>query len=181
MSTMLSLKGIDRTSKEAEIYSDNIWVGCGYIRGLDGGDFVNISAVAGEFKVDMKKLSVIFKYYKEDILSLYKNLSFEELEHLPREQWSKIRLGTVKQFDLNKYDIIWLRDFSKQLIKAIDENEDIPGIWKKISSQKHVGNVHDVLNEYEYKCYNAYGILKPLLALCEKALELNVDIEADYR
>jgi hypothetical protein len=177
MATTLYLQGVDRESKDAELYSNDILVGHGSISGPKGYMARYIAEIAEQHGIDAKRFMVIFRVYKMEVLTLYKNSTVMELEKLPREERSKIHLGTETEYEIKKKDIEWLREFSKELIEKIERGDNYEKIKKKAYSHKPNESIRDVLSDYEYKCFEVWGYLKPLLAICEKALELGVDIK----
>jgi hypothetical protein len=177
MAMDIMLEGIDVNSKEAEIYSDGFFVGQGHIFGPNSGTRKSIVNIAEKHKIDAKEFKVLFRDYKKEVLTRYKNYSVKEIENLPPVDRSKIKLGIECEFVLDTEDVIWLKDFSDKLIKSVETKDKYQQIVEKARKIKPFGNLHDALNDYEYDCYDALPSLRVLSAICEKALELGVNLK----
>jgi hypothetical protein len=177
MAMTIELEGIDSNSKEAEIYDYPILLGRGRVIGPNSDDRRSIVNVAERHGIDAKKFKVLFRDYKPEVLIQYKGCSVTEIERLPPRERANVMLGTVNEFVFNKNDIIWLREFSRRLTKEIVEKDDLRSITKKADTVKGGGNLHDVLTDYEYDVAEAESSLGVVLAICEKALELGVNLK----
>jgi hypothetical protein len=176
MAMIIELEAFDKNSKEAEIYDYPILIGSRQVVGPNSDDRRSIANVAERHGIDAKKFKVLFREYKPEVLAQYKDYSVKEIECLPPKERVKVMLGTVNEFVFNKQDIKWLRDFSKKLINEIAEKDDILGIIKKADAVKQGGNLHDVLTDDEYDTAEAESSLGGVLAICEKALDLGVNL-----
>jgi hypothetical protein len=176
MSTGLFLQGTDKKIKETEICVEGYIVGHGHVVGPKHQDRRHIAEIAEKHGMASKEFLVIFREYKKEVLSDYKNCTLEELDKLPRTEKNVIRRSEV-EFTLQQKEIKWLCDFTKKLIEEMEKKDNIDEINKKVLNLGPNGNLHDILTEYEYKCHNTWGYINLINSICEKALELGVNIE----
>ncbi len=164
MATSVKLYGIDRKRKECEIDISGTKFE-GWVYGPNTADREAISELAGRFGLDGRRFLMLFRQYPDDY---WRGLTSEEKSKLTRE-------SSVFIWELD--EVRWMRDFSREMIGKIEANADMKAIWEKRKNVPGGGNIHDYLNDFEYKCYDAWGSLHNVLAVCEKALELGVKIQ----
>jgi hypothetical protein len=172
MSNILELIDDNGKRVEVQIYPCGPF---GWACGHWSAQYRYIAEIAEKHKMDAKKFLVIFGYYKPVALTDYKDLTVKEIDNT-RDLRVKIFSGSSEDVIINKPDIEWLIDFSKRLMKEMEEKDNIKEIFRKAETVKGGGNLHDVLNDYEYKCDDAYPCLQGFIDIGKKALELGAKI-----
>lgn len=140
---------------------------------LDGSRIYSVSVKhVAEIADTLRKLGLetddflrIFRVYENDY---FKKLSSEEQTKLLRES---------SEFILELDEIKKLRDFCRKAIVKIEEAVNTEDIWKRMKQVPYGGNVYDYIDRFEVDCFDSRGTLKPMLAMCEKALKLGVKLQ----
>ncbi len=160
MGRYIHLCGIDKESEDAYIDISGV-----KIRSVSVSHVYEIAQTLKKLGLETDEFLRIFRVYEDEY---FKRLSPEEQTEL---------LRNASEFILEPDDIKKIRDFCRKAIAKIEEAVDTEDIWKRMKQVPPGGNVYDYIDRFEVDCFDARGTLKPMLAMCEKALELGVKLQ----
>lgn len=126
---------------------------------------ITVAETLEKLGMDPTEFLKLFRLYwlRNDV---FKKLSDEERKR-------RIREGE-EEFIWELKDIKKMKEICEQAIRKIEDNINLEEISEKIKKIPHFGKIQDYIEEFEYKCRDSWGSLKPLLAICNRALELKV-------
>lgn len=149
MGKYIYLYGIDQ--KDERAYVDVAGI---KLRSISVKDIDEIAETLKKLGLEIDEFLRIFRAYN---YNYFKKLSSEEQTKLLRE---------TSEFILETYEIKKIRDFCKKGINRIEAIVDVEKIKR-----------YEYSSTPEKEFAEAWGKLKPMLAMCEKALELGVKLQ----
>ncbi|KCZ70840.1 hypothetical protein ANME2D_02865 [Candidatus Methanoperedens nitroreducens] len=160
MSKDLWLYGVDPENAYVDLNGSRI-----YSVSVKSSNIYEISETLKKLGLETEKFLRIFRVYE-----------FDYLRSLSPEERSKL-ISEASEFILEQDEIKKIRDFCRKAIAKIEEAVDTEDIWKRMKQVPPGGNFYDYIDRFEMDCFDARGTLKPMLAMCEKALELGVKLQ----
>ena len=160
MSKDLWLYGVDPENAYVDLNGSII-----YSVSVKSSNIYEISETLKKLGLETDEFLRIFRVYEDEY---FKSLSSEKQTEL---------LRNASEFILEPDDIRKIRDFCRKAIAKIEEAVDTEDIWKRMKQVPSGGNFYDYIDRFEMDCFDARGTLKPMLAMCEKALELEVKLQ----
>lgn len=142
---------------------------------LNGSRIYSVSVKSSkiyEIAETLKKLGL----ETDEFLRIFRVYGGDYLEKLSSDEKSTL-IHEASEFILELDEITKIMDFCRKAIAKIEEAADTEDIWKRMKQIPSGGNVYDYIDKFEVDCFDARGTLKPMLAMCEKALELGVKLE----